>query len=68
MKYLVMNYCDDTLLDALPAGDFDTLMRGCFMHANDLRAQGPLHDSQQREAPSTARTLRMRNERQRVHA
>ncbi|MFC5526844.1 YciI family protein [Rhodanobacter ginsengisoli] len=61
MKYLVMIYCDDALLDALPAGEFDTLMHGCFMHADALRAQGQLHDSQQLEAPSTARTLRMRN-------
>jgi hypothetical protein len=63
MKYLVMIYCDDTLLDALPAAEFDTLMHGCFMHADDLRAQGQLHDSQQLEAPSTARTLRIRNDR-----
>ena len=63
MKYLVMIYCDDTLLDALPDGEFDTMMHGCFMHADELQAQGHLHDSQQLEAPATARTLRVRNDR-----
>lgn len=62
MKYLVMIYCDDTLLDALPEGKFDTMMHGCFMHADELQAQGHLHDSQQLEAPATARTLRVRND------
>ena len=63
MKFLVMIYCDDALLDALPAGEFDSLMHGCFMHADELREQGHLHDSQQLEAPATARTLRVRNNR-----
>ena len=63
MKYLVMIYCDDTLLDALPEGEFDTMMHGCFMHADELQEQGHLHDSQQLEAPATARTIRVRNER-----
>jgi hypothetical protein len=63
MKFLVMIYCDDALLDALPAGEFDTLMHGCFMHADELHEQGHLRDSQQLEAPATARTLRVRNNR-----
>lgn len=61
MKYLVMIYCDDTLLEALPEGEFDTLMHGCFVHADELRDQGRLHDSQQLEGPAAARTLRVRN-------
>lgn len=61
MKYLVMIYCDDTLLNALPEGEFDTLMHGCFVHADELRDQGQLHDSQQLERPATARTLRVRS-------
>ncbi len=63
MKYLVMIYCDDTLLDALPDGEFDSMMHSCFMHADELQVQGHLHDSQQLEAPATARTLRVRNDR-----
>lgn len=63
MKYLVMIYNDDTLLDALPEGEFDTLMRGCLAHADELREEGCLLDTQQLEAPSTARTMRIRNNR-----
>ncbi len=60
MKYLVMIYCDDALLDALPEGEFDTLMHGCFVKADALRAKGQLQDSQQLEGPATARTMRVR--------
>lgn len=66
MKYLVMIYNDDALLEALPEGEFDTLMHGCFKHADALQEQGCLHDSQQLEAPATAKTLRMRNDRMTV--
>lgn len=61
MKYLVMIYCDDSLMQALPDGEFDTMMHGCFVHADELRAQGQLHDSQQLEAPPTAKTVRVRD-------
>jgi hypothetical protein len=61
MKFLVMIYNDDTLLEALPAGEFDTMMRGCFVHADELQAQGHLLDSMQLEAPAQAKSLRMRD-------
>jgi hypothetical protein len=61
MKFLVMIYNDDTLLDALPAGEFDTMMRGCFAHADELQAQGCLLDSMQLEAPAQAKSLRVRD-------
>jgi hypothetical protein len=61
MKYLVMIYCDDQLLDALPEGEFDSRMKSCFGKADALRAQGQLLDSQQLEAPGTARTVRVRD-------
>ena len=60
MKYLVMIYCDDALLEALPEGEFDTLMHGCFVKADAHRAKGKLQDSQQLEGPATARTVRVR--------
>lgn len=60
MKFLVMIYNDAALLDALPAGEFDTTMRGCLEHADELRRSGHLLDSQQLEAPATAKTLRVR--------
>lgn len=63
MKFLLMIYNDDSLLQALPEGEFDTLMRGCLEHADALREEGHLLDSQQLEAPSTARTVRIRTNR-----
>lgn len=60
MKYLVMIYCDDSMLDALPEGEFDRRMKSCFGKADALQAQGQLLDSQQLEAPVTARTVRVR--------
>ena len=60
MKFLVMIYNDASLLNALPAGEFDTTMRGCFEHADELRQAGHLLDSQQLQPPSTAKTLRVR--------
>jgi len=66
MKFLLMIYSDDGLLEALPEGGFDSLMRGCLAHADALRADGRLLDSQQLEAPATARTVRVRGPRMSV--
>jgi hypothetical protein len=63
MKYLVMIYSDESLLGALPEGEFDTMMHGCFMHADELQRDGCLLGSQQLEGPATAKTIRVRNER-----
>ncbi len=62
MKYLMMIYCDEALLDRLPEAEFDSRMQGCFLKADSLRADGRFHDSQQLEAPDTARALRTRNQ------
>ena len=61
MQYLMLVYTDNTLLDALPEGEFDTLMRGCFEHADELREGGCLLGSQQLEPPATAKSVRIRN-------
>ena len=61
MKFLVMIYNDPALLGALPAAEFDTTMRGCFEHADELQKAGHLIESQQLEVGSTAKTLRVRN-------
>jgi len=61
MKFLLMIYTDDQLLDALPDGAFDRMMHGCITHADELKAQGTLIESQQLEHGSTARTVRVRN-------
>jgi hypothetical protein len=62
MKFLMMIYSDDSLLDALPEGEFDILMRGCLQHADELRADGHLLDSQQLEAPVQSKSLRIRGD------
>jgi len=62
MKFLVMIYNDDTLLEALPAGEFDSMMRGCFAKADALRAEGCLLDSMQLEPPAATKSLRMRGD------
>lgn len=61
MQFLILIYNDATLLDAMPQGEFDKTMHGCFVHADELRAQGKLSQSMQLEAPSTGRTVRIRN-------
>ncbi len=66
MKYLMLIYTDMSIMDALPAGEFETRMRGCLEHADELRAAGTLHDSQQLQPPSTAKTLRVREARSSV--
>ena len=60
MQFLLLIYTDNSLLEALPAGEADAMMRECFNHADDLREQGNLRQSQQLEAPATAKTVRIR--------
>jgi hypothetical protein len=60
MKFMLLIYTDQNLIDALPAGEYDQLMRGCIQHADELRAQGKVLDSQQLELPHTAKSMRQR--------
>jgi hypothetical protein len=64
MKYMLLIYNDKSLLDALPAGEFDTRMRKCLAHADELRDEGKLHDAQMLAPSSTAKSVRIRNGRQ----
>ena len=63
MKYLVIIYNDPTLLGAMAQQEFDKTMRGCIEHADELKGEGRLLESQQLESPATAKTLRRRNNR-----
>ena len=63
MKFMVLIYNDDSMLDALPPAQFDATMRGCLDHADELRKEGRLLDSQMLEPPSTAKSLRSRKNR-----
>lgn len=66
MKFAVIIYNDPELLDAMPAAEFDTTLRGCIEHADALRKKGRLFDSQMLDKPSRARSVRVRNGRQTV--
>jgi hypothetical protein len=61
MKFMLLVYIDDTLLDALPAGQADAMMRDCLAHADELRRDGRLIDSQMLEGSETAKSVRIRN-------
>ena len=65
-QFLVLIYNDDNLLQAMPAGAFDQTMHACFMHADELQAQGKLLQSVQLEAASAGRTVRIRSGRSSV--
>lgn len=60
MQFLMLVYTDTALMDAVHEGEYDTMMRGCFEHADELRAEGKLLGSQQLESATTARTIRTR--------
>jgi hypothetical protein len=61
MQFLLLIYTDAEMLDALPEGEYDSRMRHCLHNADDLREQGTLIESQQLEAASTAKSVRIRN-------
>ena len=60
MKFLLLVYIDPELLDAVPAGEYDTEMRHCIRSADALASQGTLLGSNKLEAPDQARTVRVR--------
>lgn len=64
MKFVLLIYNDKALLDELPRAEFDSRMRTCLAHADDLRGRGKLLDSQMLAAPSAAKSVRIRQGRQ----
>jgi hypothetical protein len=60
MKFMLLIYNDRTLLDALPAAQADAMMRDCLAHADELRLDGQLIESQMLEGTETARSVRIR--------
>ena len=61
MKFIVLIYNDPKLVDALPAREFNSTMRECFEHADEMQRKGKLLESQQLESVQTAKTIRIRN-------
>jgi len=60
MQYLLLVYTDQALLGRLEPEAFDSHMRDCLQHADELQACGKLHAFQQLEPPATARAVRIR--------
>jgi hypothetical protein len=58
MKFILLIYNDGEMVDSLPDGEYDSMMRNCFVHADELRNQGHLLESQQLEAAT--KTVRIR--------
>jgi hypothetical protein len=67
MKFMVLIYNDRETHDAMPSDEFDDMMRTCLHHADELRGNGKLLDSQMLQGASTARSVRIRDGRQTVH-
>jgi hypothetical protein len=61
MKFMLLIYNDDTVLDALPGRQADEMMRDCLAHADELRQDGRLIESQMLESAATAKSVRIRN-------
>lgn len=66
MKFAILIYNDPALLGALPDAKVDRELRRCFEHADALREQGILYDSQMLEDAASARSVRVRSGRQTV--
>jgi hypothetical protein len=66
MKFMLLIYNDGALLDALPATEADGMMRDCLSHADKLRREGRLIESQMLQGTEKAKSVRIRNGRLRA--
>jgi hypothetical protein len=64
MKFMLLIYNDSALLDALPPAEADGMMRDCLAHADELRRDGRLIESQMLEGTERAKSVRIRGGRQ----
>lgn len=60
MQFLLLIHVDEAMIRALPEGEYDRMMHDCFVHADALRAEGCLLESQQLHSAGTARSVRVR--------
>jgi hypothetical protein len=66
VKFLLLIYNDTTMLETLPAQQYDSRMRDCLAHADELRQEGYLLESQMLEDVATAKSVRIRGGRRAV--
>jgi hypothetical protein len=60
MKFILLVYTDPQMLGALAPGEFDSKMRTCISHAEELHHDGRLIESQMLEDTTTAKSVRIR--------
>jgi hypothetical protein len=63
VKFVLLIYNDTRLMEALPAGQTEEMLRTCFDHADGLRREGRLLDSLMLQSPAAAKSVRIRNDR-----
>lgn len=61
MKFMLLVYTDTAMLEALPEGEMDDMLRTCFDHADQLQRDGRLIESQMLDVARTAKSIRIRN-------
>ncbi len=61
MKFMLLIYNDSALQGALPATEADGMMRDCFTHADELRRDGYLIESQMLAGKEKAKSVRIRS-------
>ena len=61
MQFMLLIYNEDRVIDTLPREQFDSMMRECLAHADELRRKGKLLDSQMLEGASKAKAVRIRH-------
>lgn len=66
MKFALLVYVDESIINQLPEGEGDAMMRNCLQHADEMHGEGRLIDFQQLELPATAKSVRIRNKNVRV--
>ena len=64
MKFMLLIYNDPARLAALNADGFDSAMRTCLAHADELKREGHLLESQMLDDAANAKSVRIRNGRQ----
>jgi hypothetical protein len=61
MQFMLVIYNDPNLVDTLPEGEYDGMMRECLAHADELRRDGHLTESRMLDDRRRAKTVRIRN-------
>src|SRR5262245_36467297 len=60
MKFILLVYTDPQLLNALPPGEFNSKMRHCISHADEMRDEGRLIEAHMLEDTTAAKSVRVR--------